>query len=422
MMKSIPKDPNRIHDQVMIVSAFDRGIWMATELKNRGLGVEYFDLSQQMGNWPPEDVEGPFGFFHHGKLPMSYLNHQNVLSPYRSVQDGLVVWTTGVPFQLRSPIVREQIARRELNSPDSAQKSKVAFSKNWLNLFCHQWGSSHYYENQQFPQGEFLSPYQRDFMIRNPSRADAPKVSEFLRQAGVDVKNKAQILDLSFEGKKIVSGLEIQGAEKGLRKCSTLIWCLTSEETKHLSKKIFKHLYSDVIEPVWTFVRYRLQLNDCLELNVLPEHFNLLEDVFSPWTHAHWMICQRTPLREQLDFWIRIPSFQRFNKSYLLQRGSQILDLVSARLSLSEPEILSYPQEYYYSFEQVGPARWNQYDLSSFGQTTHGQFSNVHFCSPENWQSYQWIHRYESENRIVQEVHDVWQKEEIKRKKREAEL
>src|ERR1043166_3049127 len=52
-----------IQTKVAIISIFGRGHWLATELAKAQVPVLLVDISDKMGNWEPEDAEGPFGYF-----------------------------------------------------------------------------------------------------------------------------------------------------------------------------------------------------------------------------------------------------------------------------------------------------------------------------------------------------------------------
>jgi hypothetical protein len=376
-----------------------------------------------MGNWPPEDVEGPFGFVHHHPIPDSFFQHLNTLSPLRPVDNGLTVWTQGLPFQLKSPLIREQITQRNIFSPEAPEVLSTVFERNWLRYFCSQWASKFFYENFELAPEGAVNPYQKDFSVRFPSRTDGDKIREHLSDRGVRVLRKTDIIDFSFGGRLLVSGFELQGEEKGIQKYDDIIWCLSSEETRHFSRKISDHLFSDVLEPQWTWVRFRVEFSDCEELNALPLHFNMIDDLFSSWTHANWIIGQRTALKKQFDFWMRIPGFQRFNRNYLTKIGEKLKKILSQNLTESYPEILSYPQEYYYAYDQMGPSRWVQYERIAkkfFPVSTH--FKNVYFSTPETWSSNQWIHRYENEQTILKNVYEKWQKVLSNERRNEVDL
>lgn len=410
-------------DQVVVVSVFGRGSWMAAELQNKGLKVVYIDLSEKMGIWPPEDLEGPFGIYHNEKIPLSYLKHLNAFSPFRALESGLTVWTKDLPLELKSPVIREQLTARQITPPENPMQTRKPFSEEWLASFCHQWGYSVYHPSTETPRRKTLSPYLKDFAVRNPTRSDSMKILELLKSSSVKVITQAEILDLSFEGRQKIQGLEIQGKEKGIVKADFLVWCLSSEETQFVSKKLFKHLFHEVKETEWSWLRFRFQFQDCLELGVLPEHFNLIADVFSPWTHANWIICQRTAISTQIDAWIRIPSLQRFNKSYLNSRSLQIKEVLDQRLVKGASEVISFPQEYYYSYEQVGPSKFPQFLEEEWQKKNQKQLVNAHFYSVENWKSALWPDRYEQELSLVSKLHEEWVKLESKKNKRkEVEL
>ena len=57
-MESMSQTPD-----VVIVSAYGRGHWLAEELVKQKWTVSLFDVTGALGDWEPEDWEGPWGFF-----------------------------------------------------------------------------------------------------------------------------------------------------------------------------------------------------------------------------------------------------------------------------------------------------------------------------------------------------------------------
>ena len=423
------------HYDVAVVSCFDRAYWLASELQGRGLRVCFIDLTDEMGLWPPEDIEGPFGYFAQEKMPASYLKIVDRLTTLRSQSWGMCVWAGSKnfqrlgPIQMKSPVFRDQMQMQQIKIPDGSDLTNAPFAENWLKLFCQQFGAL-----AVCRQGESVSSLTnqypmnatKEFMMRSPVRSDYQKLKQELVHQGVHFISGSEIVDLSFSSNSSIGGIELQKNNSGLMKFDELVWCLNSEETKFLNKKVFQHLFAEVIDPVWSWVRYRIKMNPCFELSHLPEHFVMIGEVFEPWTHANYMIVQRTSAAEQMDFWLKIPSLQRFNKSYLRYREEQVKNVISERLPLSQPEILSYPQEYFYTADELGPSLYSEYDFQSHGRSPQKQFRNVHFIQSIQQQRYSLYERYLLERNILDHVVKNWEvKMEQKRKsekKREDEV
>ncbi|MFN7905866.1 MAG: hypothetical protein ACK5P5_11855 [Pseudobdellovibrionaceae bacterium] len=411
---------------VTIVSCFDRSYWLALEFQSRGMRVCFIDVTEDMGLWPPEDVEGPFGYFAQEKTPSSYLQIMDRLTALRSLSWGLCIWASSKsiprlgPLQMKSSIFKEQMQMLQIDPPNGEALVPGPFSKNWLKLFVQQFGVLSLCE-----QGATIAPRSdqapfnaiKDFMIRSPVRSDYQKLRHELIDRGVTYLSGSEVVDLSFLNSKSVDGIELKNTNSGLVRFDELVWCLNSDETKFLDKKIFRHLFTESIEPMWSWVRYRIKMKSCFELGLLPEHFVLIQEIYEPWTHSNFMIVQRTPIAEQMDFWLKIPSLQRFNKNYLRFRELHLLEAIVQKLPLAQPEVLSYPQEYFYTADELGPSLFSEYDFQSYGKSPQKQLRNVHFMQSIQQTKYSMEERYLLEKNILDRVVKSWElKLELKRK------
>lgn len=411
---------------VTIVSCFDRAYWLACELQNRGMKVCFIDVTEDMGVWPPEDVEGPFGYFAQEKTPASYLKIVDRLTALKSLDWGLALWASSKsfprlgPLQMKSPIFKEMAMQMKIRLPDGSALSSAPFAENWLKLFCQQFGSLAVSKQQEAVLNQSEQPpvnAMKDFMVRTPVRSDYQKLRQELIQHGVTFMSGSELVDLSFVGARSINGIELKKNNSGLLKLGELVWCLNAEETQFLNKKLFKHLFNQVFEPVWSWVRYRIKMNPCFEIGLLPEHFVMIHEIFEPWTHANCMIVQRTTAAEQMDFWLKVPSLQRFNKSYLRFRENQIKEAILSKLPLSAPEILSYPQEYFYTADELGPSLYSEYDFSLHGRSPQKQFKNVHFIQSTEQTRYSLYEKYLIEKNVLDQLIKSWEiKMEQKRK------
>lgn len=422
---------------VAIVSCFDRCYWLAAELQSRGMRVCFIDVTEDMGLWPPEDIEGPFGYFAQDKMPASYLKIVDRLTALKGINWGLCVWASSQsfarlgPIQMKSPIFREQMAKLKISLPDGESITAGSFSENWLKLFCQQFGLLSVSDQKETISHRSDEPplnAMKDFMIRTPVRNDYQKLRQELIHQGVTFLSGSEIVDLSFLGSRSINGIELKKNNSGLLKLGELVWCLNSEETKFLNGKLFEHLFSRALDPVWSWVRYRIRMTPCFELGLLPDHFVMIREIFEPWNHANMMIVQRTPVAEQMDFWLKIPSLQRFNKSYLRFRELQVKEAILSKLPLSQPEILSYPQEYFYTMDELGPSLYSEYDFKKSSRVPEKQFKNVSFIQSIQQIRYSLYEKYALERKVLDQLTKRWemkleqQRKNDKKKQDEAQL
>jgi len=220
-----------------------------------------------------------------------------------------------------------------------------------------------------------------------------------------------------------VTGFEISGIKQGLFPLEQLVWTLTSEETYFLNERVGKYFYPESsLESEWCWVRYRVGLKDCFERQSLPIHSVIVGDLYSPWSHENLMVLQRTPLQDQFDAWIRIPTVQRFNKEYLSSRSERMKKHLSQRMSLADPQILIFPQEYYYTYAQLGAPRHPIYAEKDKLKRGKARFKNMHLSSPEDWPHYAWSAVFERSEHIRSHLVKWWQDKllkELKEKRKE---
>ena len=90
-------------NDIVIVSAFGRGHWVAAELVGHGVSVSIVDVSDQLGHWSPEDIEGPFGYFHAANFTLSQKARLDEEDYAELVDDGFVLWLKSGPIDMRGP-------------------------------------------------------------------------------------------------------------------------------------------------------------------------------------------------------------------------------------------------------------------------------------------------------------------------------
>lgn len=414
-----------LNTSVLIVSAYGRGSWLAAELQRENIPVVLIDLSSKLGVWPPEDIEGPFGFFKPEE--MSDLQTERVFSEdnFESVDQGFAVWLPEGPVELKSSLTQYRLQKVFQNKEvcDSLMSGKLGyknlpalqkwaaenFKESWILHLAHQLGATTYVPSARASLVGKALRIMNPFLIRKATRAGQQKAIDWLKEKNVEVHQKTEILDVSFKNKKTISGVEIQGERSGLMHAEQVVWMLSSEESFFVAPKVAKHLFPEgALEAEWCWIRYRLKMSACPERDALPIHLLLIDQVTSPWTHQNLMVMQRTALEDQFDVWIRIPTVQRFNKEYLRIRGEKIMDILRERLPLGLPEIQSYPQEFYYTYSQIGPASFPVYGDGLDSRRRRMDFNNVYLDGAEIWKNYSWEEQFENQSLILDFLMRWW--------------
>lgn len=423
-----------LNTSVLIVSAYGRGSWLAAELQHENIPVVLIDVTAKLGVWPAEDIEGPFGFFRSEEMKDSQSERIFSEDAFESVDQGFTIWLPDGPLELKSSLTDYRLAKHKQNKEvcnalmsGKANYKNLAgiqkwasenFKKSWIMHLAHQWGATTYVPSTRASLSGRALKLMNPFSIRKATRAGQQKSNEWLKDKSVEVYQQTEILDLSFENKKKISGIEIHGGRSGLMHVQQLVWMLSSEESFFVAPKIAKSLFPEgALEPEWCWVRYRLKMSGCPERDALPLHVLLVDQITSPWTHQNLMVVQRTASDDQFDIWIRIPNVQRFNKEYLRIRGEKLMEILGKRMPLVLPEIQSYPQEFYYTYSQIGPSSFPVYGQGGEGRRRKIGFSNVYLDSPETWKNFSWDEQFESQSLIRDSLRKWWKLLQQKKEK-----
>ncbi|UOF02067.1 hypothetical protein [Bdellovibrio reynosensis] len=420
---------------LILISAFGRGHWLAAALANEGIKTTLVDVSSKLGVWPTEDVEGPFGFFRNEKISESHLERLYSDDPFEELPNGFTLWMKDGPFECKGPLTKFKIEKANLDSQvkehlagavsGKARRAlyrnidSLEFDQSWLLHLAHQFAATTYQANAWSAQAGEALPVFSNFLTRQATRNGLEKSLEWLQTKGVDIIRPQQIMDVSFGSKKTITGLELSGQKQGLFRLEQIVWMLSSEETYFLNERLGKYFFPEgAIEPEWSWVRYRVGLKESFERDRLPAHTLVIEDMNSPWTHENLMVLQRTSLPDQFDVWMRLPTVQRFNKDYLTSRSQRMKNYLSQRMALTDPQVLSFPQEYYYTYSQLGATRFPVFSDKHGSRRGQAQYKNLHLSNPEVWPHYAWTAYFERDEMILNKL-TVWWKEKLLKEQKE---
>jgi len=387
---------------IVIVSAYGRGHWLAAELKALGLSVVLIDTSENIGRLPPEDIEGPVGLFQSETMPTSFRASLDSEDYADAVEDGFVVWlkNTG-PIDVRgshsaqllaqngiSADVRNYIEQYDQWTPkqraDQLKKWKNApFSEIWFALLAHSLASPASTEASEAMEHGRPLPLFAPYSVRRVTRRGAEKSLEALANLGVKVLTNAKITDIAIRGREMLH-VEIASSWSGVVGGECFVWALTSEETARFSAKFVEDLFaSGILRSEWIWQRYRFEISGDTVLPSLPLKFLAIEDECLPWSHANMMWVQKTVTPGLFDVWLRVPAVHRFQRSYHEALAREVAQNLTARLPGSEVKVSEYPQEYTYDELVLGPARVQSYPPRDLRKHRAQSYKNVHFDGPE---------------------------------------
>lgn len=412
---------------VVVVSAFGRGHWIAAELQREKMRVLLLDVTSRLGLWPVEDQAGPFGVFRSEKFPQTAVERWTQDDPVEMLENGFTVWTEAGPLELKGPLTRlhlEKMGGVEAWTEVLAHGGRLPstsrpFEKSWLGALAQQLAATVYRPSARALGGGRALPLMAPFGVRFATRQGLSRNLDWLRSLGVVASEKSELVDFSFHGRRRLSGAECKGEIAGLVRFEQLVWCLTGAETRDLSEKLVEHLYpGGVVDASWCWLRYRLKVKPCPELAVLPLHSVWIDELGAPWTHANLMVVQKTALVEGLDAWIRLPALQRFNRDYLHEHGQRVISFFRRRLPLAEPEIQSYPQEASYTSSELGQPRFPLWDEALPPTRGRRSLENGHFDSPENHENHSLDAEFDAQKELRDRLVRWWKAQLAKKEAR----
>lgn len=420
-----------VKSEVAVVSAFGRGHWMAAELSKLGIPTTLLDISKQLGNWAPEDWEGPFGLFKSDSLTATQIERlleddSNLLN-----MNGLTCWTRNGILEFKGPLTNYQIQQMGFSDKltqdlvkGTNQSTGLSFRHSWLLDFASFYANV---EHRANPSYRFLShraPLFSPFFVRHATRIGHQQSLRWCRDQGVVVPEQLEIIDVSMSDSKNFSAFEIKTDRPGVMKASMVIWGLTSEETAFLNPRLLQKLFlSQSQKADWMWIRYRMSMSQSHNRDALPVHFVCMEDPYLPWTHENTFVVQRTAIAEQFDVWVKIPTQHRFNSQYLVDLKAKLQGILTSRSPGLEIKSWELPQEYSYTYSELGPPRIPVWSMESVYRTPYKGFKNILFDGPETWSSYLWTDRFEKQARTISTVKNWWQKkQELKLKQNKNNL
>lgn len=408
-------------NDVVLVSVFGRGNWLASRLAEQGMKVTLVDVSEQMGHWVPEDWEGPFGFFRSERLEQSQLQRLIEDEPEESVDRGFTIWLKNGPLELKGPLgefslsvhgvdkdVQKYLLRYDAMTGEQRRQLKeniaqMPFTRSWLAHLAHQLSSNVMRFNAQgISFGEPL-PVFAPYYFRRVSRRGLRRGIELCEKKGVRVLPAARVIDIGA-GRGQIEGIEVVSDYSGFLFAKDFVWMLTSQETERFSTRVSGAFFpKGALESDWFWTRFRLAVEPRVPFPALPSKFAVIEDLNLPWAHDNLLCCEKTVKDGDLDVWARLPTRQRFHRAYVEGVVERILRLLNGRLSLPVT-CAQMPQDYIYDQEEVGPPRFPIYDAVTLKNFRPARFGNCYFDGPEVWRGLDWHSQFRSQAAIAEQI------------------
>lgn len=423
---------------VVIVSAFGRGDWLASELATQGWRVTLVDVSRRLGVWAPEDSEGPFGVFQVPELSTSQMERLRRAGHLQPIADGFCVWPPRGPLQTRSPLTAFQLRahrvpvavesylRHQPGAPPEArsavscgfsglssrerherrQIARLAYDENWLAQLAHQLAANVFRENHRAMEEGAALPLFAPYSLRWASRSEMQESLKDCQDKGVKVRSLAGVRDLRLNG-RFVDAIEVEGDQSGIEKGRSFVWLLSSSETSRLPGATFGLLFPrGEVAPTWYWSRWQFDLTGRYRSDQLPLSIVAIQDLYLPWTHANCLVLRSRPETQSgsvkaLDVWARLPVCMRASASELRKVQDAIEEVLRTRLPQSEPKLAVASPELRASVEALGPPRVPIYEEERLSRLRPLKSANLFLGGPEYWGTLDWVGMYRHQSQLL---------------------
>lgn len=384
--------------KIGIVSGGGRGAILALELVQLGFEVSFLDVTKFLGPSPPEETQGPFGYFD----PKNFSETQKALLDERGFLQtsrwGFSFLGGKRPYHLKGPLTSFYLKKGFLRErTEDGKIPEGSFEKNWpFHLFAQSF-STHFEEHPlKDPQIPFS--FLSDYSFLRVNRSSLIRTVEFLKEKGIEVYEE-EFVSLGFEKKSLKS---IYLPSRKLV-ADHWVWTLTGEEIHSISSSVGSFLYPQgAPQSKWSWILWRFFL-DGEWVSHLPYQFLVLFDPFLPWTHENLCWMQKSEKKGEICAWMRVPSSKRFNTQYL----DDLLFKVQGKLKQRIPGFfikkVQKPQEYLYHDRSWAPF-FPLYEKKDCEKKRPGEFKNVSFENFETRSFYRWEYKPEEVHLVVKSI------------------
>ncbi len=399
---------------VVIVSAFGRGNWIAMELAGRGWKTTLVDVSETLGTYAPEDIEGPFGFLEASDLTPSQKSRLEDEGELVFVPAGMTIWLKEGPIECRGDLNRLQLEKRGVSvavdhylrrlgpsDRDSERErralAKKSFRETWFAHFAHQIASPVVRENHEAIGLGAHWPIFAPFSIRQVTAAGLQKGLKNCQSQGVNVKAKAKVREITFNAGSVES-IDIQSEGAGVLRTRSLVWMLSSLEARNCPPSVTTELFPrGAIEAEWYWARLQFQLEGDLLEDQLPVHAIVVEDPYLPWSHTNAFVFRKRREPKAIDVWLKLPAHFQSQAGRLAALTKEVQAILERRLPGCKATLQTSTDPSMVSRVLRNPI-FNEETLEHLYLR---RASNLFYCGPEQWEFSDWLGQYRPQNQLL---------------------
>ncbi len=400
---------------LVVVSAFGRGNWLATEFATRGWRVSLLDATAQLGEFNEKDIEGPFGLLEGQNLQPSQRARLADEGEFAPVASGFTLWLPEGPLELRSELtpflirarnipfdVESYLRQPELNSKESEGErrglKKLQYSRSWLAQFAHSISSAAHHENYVALESQAAAPLFTPYSLRQLTASGAAKGLQTCHSAGVSVHPRVELVDFKFDGGAASTVTYRDDKDTEITQhARAYVWCLSFEETKKISDALVRSMFPyNWPEASWYWARVSFEASPADLLEMIPLSVAVIDDVDLAWTRANLILMRRRAGENRFDAWMKVPTWMRRETEAYEQVRSEVRSNLQKKFA---GVILTDLRE------EMTPLLWPIWPKEEFeqlqGRWAPRKSPNIFFDSPGVWTSLDWLGRFKHESSVA---------------------
>jgi hypothetical protein len=390
--------------ELTVVSASGRGDLLATELQTRGFDVGLVDVSSSIGERVVADLEGPFPISRPTPLLPAHLEWL-MTHAFEDVARGFCIWLRNRPLEFRGRLaefnskttpaiahfrdyfvnwIQSSVKRKDVMN----KVSQLSFEDAWIIEFAHSFAGNVlkrptecYLAGEPFPINQSIQNVLFSPNILETNQAE-------LRANGVHYIKAEGISDLQIS-KGRVSEIELNVGCKQVLRSRYWVWCLSSEETNSMSRKVASTLFPKGIATAeWAWRRFQVHFAKNALEEIVPPYLVLMDDIHFPWAFDNLIILKRRK-SGLYDLWVRLPS-ENSKKPELLAKFTEKL---KNKLSDRFPH---WPFEVEAPWDE-GPPLYPVFDSETLAKFSSPTASNFVFEGAESLVRQDWAGRFQKQ-------------------------
>jgi hypothetical protein len=313
---------------------------LAAELKTRGFDVSLVDVSNALMKRSYPELEGPFPVARPNPLLPAHLEWLMTQS-FDEIPNGFCIWLKGGPIELRGRLAdfytsnSKAVSRFRdyieaiLQTPGKKHEQvrrieDLPFDERWLIELSHTLACNVLKPLPECHTAGEPFPLHQTLDVPIFSEATVQKVQKEIKTTGLRWLDTDGISDVQIE-RGSVKEVEVNMGRKEVLECRYYVWCLSSEETEAISRKVAQKLFPQgIARGDWAWRRFQVHSAKSSLDGIVPKYLAMIDDIHFPWASNNLILLKRRK-PELADLWVRLPS-ENSRKPDQLKKFTEKLD------------------------------------------------------------------------------------------------